>query len=199
MSSQHQRLWWQPSRWLWVQQQLQRLQPQQLQRVWLATTAEVAATAATTAIPAAKTASSLCRSPVISPVVTKARKKRKGGSSVDSTEIQQLDGASFSPPPSPDVGSSGSPSVPTPPSPPQALNLAGFPLAPSTVQAFGLPSAPSTRSSGSPSVPTPTPPPPWSEFLPAHPRTVICGQCLAGCHGLGFKRCYVCCTRQPYY
>ena len=54
----------------------------------VATPAEMAATAATTAIPAAKTASSFWRRPVISPVVTRARKKRKGGSPVDSTEIQ---------------------------------------------------------------------------------------------------------------
>ena len=36
-------------------------------------------------------------------------------------------------------------------------------------------------------VPTPPPPPPWSMFLPWHPCTIICGLCLAGCHGLGYK------------
>ena len=47
-------------------------------------------------------------------------------------------------------------------------------------------------SSGSPTVPSPPPPPPWSVHLPSHPRMIICGKCLAGCHSLQFKMCYAC-------
>ena len=28
--------------------------------------------------------------------------------------------------------------------------------------------------------------------IPSHPRTVICGMCLAGCHGLQFNMCHSC-------
>ena len=74
-------------------------------------------------------------------MVTTVRKKRMASSPVDSAEFQQLDGVSFSPPPSPDVRSSGSPSVPTPPPPPPAPNLASAPSVPPIVHDVGLPSA----------------------------------------------------------
>ena len=61
----------------------------------VAATAEGAATAATTATPAATTANSFCRSPVISPMETRARKNRMAGSQVNSAEFQQLDGTNL--------------------------------------------------------------------------------------------------------
>ena len=97
-------------------------------------------------------------------------------------------------PTAPSLQSSGSPMVPSPILHVLAPLGAGLPTAPPTVHAEGSPTAPSLRSSGSPMVPSPPPPPPWSVHLPSHTRTVICGMCLAGCHGLQFRMCYACCT-----
>ena len=106
--------------------------------------------------------------PVISPRMTSSRKKRKAASPVstaDCSEIEQVDW------PAPSPRSSSEKRLP--------------------------PSAPSSPGCGrtpdlAPLACVPPPAPPWSRFLPSHAGTVICGKCLAGCHGLGFQMCHEC-------
>jgi hypothetical protein len=159
--------------------------------------------------------------PVISPRMTRARKKRKE-MSPDSDCLEQLDGEVASPPASPAswVGSLSAPTqlirVVCPVSPsatgtsahlePLALQFTtcsgpGSPTAPECTA--GSPSAPSGRpsaptvqqSSGSPTAPSPPPPPPWSKYLPSYCRRVICKICLASSHGIQFQTCQECYER----
>ena len=107
---------------------------------------------------AAATLNTSFSSPVKSPRLTRAMKKRKAGSPVDG--IEQLNGADVSSPPSPAEWSSGSPVVPTPPPPPTAPNLAGLPSAPPIVQhcgfAYGAQHVELWFTYGANSTPTPT-------------------------------------------
>ena len=54
------------------------------------------------------------------------------------------------------------------------------------------PSPAALQSPPTPDLVSPPPPPPWSKYLPSHQCNVICGRCLAGCHGLGFIMCQEC-------
>ena len=73
----------------------------------IASTAVAVAAIAGGSASAAATLNTRCSSPVISPRLTRAMKKRKAGSQADG--IEQVDGANVSPPPSPAERSSGSP------------------------------------------------------------------------------------------
>ena len=161
------------------QQFSQQQQPQQQQVLSTevnAGAASIAVVVGTTVAEAAPAhASSPCSSPVILPMMTRARKKRKAVSPVspaDCTSIIQVDGSTTSPPPSPTAVSDNEEDCPTAP-----LVLCA--------RANSSPVGPPTAQS-------PPEPPPWSRYLPSHPRTVICGMCLAGCHGLQFNMCHSC-------
>ena len=67
--------------------------------------------------PASATSNTSCSSPVTSPRMTRARKKREALSPADSVAIEQVDGADCSPPPSP-AALQSPPTPPTPPPPP---------------------------------------------------------------------------------
>ena len=98
-------------------------------------------------------------SSVISPVMTRARKKRKAASPaspVDCAAIIQVDGPDNSPPPSP-----------------------ASPITSVCVEDPQLPMEPC--------VCAPPPPPPWSHYLPSHARTVICGTCWLAAMGFHSK------------
>jgi len=106
--------------------------------------------------------------PVVSPKLTRARKRLRG---IEEAFVQ-LDGVESSPPPSPDGLM-------------QPVSI--------SIQCEDLKrGAGDQEPAGSPETANPPPPPPWSRFLPSHVRTVICKYCLAGCHGLGFQSCSRC-------
>ena len=117
---------------------------------------------------------------VISPKMTRARKRKKALSPEDTACIVQLDGMESSPPPSPDE--------------PRSLGLSGrtIPAVEGSPPMGSLPTEVTAQCAG-PSEPVgPPPPPPWSKWFVKHARTVICKYCLAGCHGLSFRSCSSC-------
>ena len=128
----------------------------------------------------ATAASKASQQPVISPKLTRARKKMRCLS--DAEAFDQLDGAETSPPPSPDesafVELDG---VATPPPPSAEVQF--------NSSTGGEPS-PSTHETIQPG--GPPPPPPWSKFLPTYHGQVICKLCLQRSHGLRFQSCNPC-------
>ena len=137
------------------QQQQQPKQQQVLSTEVNVGTASIAVFVGTTVVEAAPArASSPCSSPVILPMMTRARKRRKAVSPVspaDCTSIIQVDGSTTSPPPSPTAVSDNEEDCPTAP-----LVLCA--------RANSSPLGPPTARS-------PLEPPPWSRYLPSHPRT----------------------------
>ena len=106
---------------------------------------------------------------VISPRMTRSRKKRKAASPAspaDCSVLEQVDGAATSPPLPPEEC--------RPPAAPSSPGRAG-------------------TTSPTPLVPwAPPPAPPWSRSLPSYSRAVICTSCLKGHHSFGFRRCHDC-------
>ena len=159
--------------YLTLQQQQQQLPQQPLLQQQQDPSAEentvIAATAEAVGPEAAETApahaSPVRSNPVISPAMTRARKKHKAvspASLVDGAAFIQVDGSNSSPPPSPASTAPTTDGEEDPQLPIEAC------------------------------VSSPLPPPPWSRFLPSHARTVICATCLAGCHGIAFDMCHNC-------
>ena len=104
--------------------------------------------------------------PVISPRMTRSRKKRKAASSAspaDGSVIEQVDGPAPSPPSSPEEPRPGSALS----SPTCARTPTLAPLRPRRHHQY--PHGPGS-----------------------YQTMVICRKCLAGCHGLGFQMCHSC-------
>ena len=80
----------------------------------------------------------------------------------------------------------------SPPPPPQSQHLL------STIMLRGVSLCMRPARGALPNQSSHAPPPPWSKFLPSHPRTVICGVCLAGYHGLRTTECATPATRKWY-
>ena len=144
-----------------------------------------AAAAAAPTAPAAPTATAAVAAPICSPasppspMLTRARKRKKFYSPGAASAVVQLDGAEQTPPSSP----------PEPLSPvPSPLPSPASPTTSGCVEDPQVPMEPCAL--------TPPPPPPWSRYLPSHSRTVICGTCLAGCHGFSFQMCRNCSDKQ---
>ena len=98
--------------------------------------------------------------------ITLKRKAASPASPADGSKIGQVDGPAPSPPSSPEERR-----------PPSAPSSPGCVRTPTLV--LLVPWAP-------------PPAPLWSKFLLSHARMVICGKCLAGCHGLCFQMCHAC-------
>ena len=124
------------------------------------------------------TASKASQQPVISPKLTRARKKMRCLS--DAEAFDQLDGAETSPPPSPDESTF------------EELDGVATPPLPSTEERSSTEGVPSPSTDGTSQPGGPPPPPPWSKFLPSYHGQVICKFCLQRSHGLRFLSCNPC-------
>ena len=124
------------------------------------------------------TASKASQQPVISPKLTRARKKMRCLS--DAEAFDQLDGAETSPPPSPDESAF------------EELDGVATPPLPSTEERSSTEGEPSPSTDETIQPGGPPPPPPWSKFLPSYHGQVICKFCLQRSHGLRFLSCNPC-------